>query len=738
MSQNTNNHDLVSKFKSLRSTCQKYEQAASKFNTDTEIFDKKVMKSIISESEQLEEQINETQKEARKLSIGIIGQVKAGKSSFLNSLVFEGKNILPKAATPMTAALTILSYAEHNKAIIHFCNEDDWKSIDELQQQYKKQKDNLISLNSKKHQPLDLNDIESKISDEFKNAYEIYQMGQKIPRLKELIAQSTRIIEVDKVEQLINELNDYVAAGGAYTALTKYVELQLNIESLKDIEIVDTPGVNDPIISRGIITEKYLKKCDIAFLLSYCGQFMGKADSNFLLDALPNEGISRISILGSKLDSALRDKMAEGIKDTNLINVMKNLKAQLIDQAEKTLRPFLEEKKHIPTYQKILDNFKIHLISSLSYNMALKKEEQWNDDEKMFSDFIKVKFPDFADINESFLIELSNIESVKSHIFKDVIADKENILQDKLNDVISRKIEIYVETQSKIKDDLSIKIKELKTEDLQSLREKADNLSKHLEESRDQIEDIFRAVIDEVDSSLNKIQKELKDESRKFDKVNIESSQQEYEVSTSKWWNPFSWGSSKTCYETVYYAKIRPVVNQIETYIDKINNEIEHVWELQKDKIKKNSNFYKELIKSIENVSDLSSDSFDSNVVRRSVRNVIESIIIPEINLNPDTYSDNIIKIFGKSRVQGESDIEKLEDEVGFAIKKAVQDMSEQVKESKIKFNDILKNQSKTFIENIKQDVDQNIQNIQKQIKNKEDYINIYQEAFNEIMALKS
>ncbi|HOD54704.1 MAG TPA: hypothetical protein PKJ08_09275, partial [Candidatus Cloacimonadota bacterium] len=292
--------------------------------------------------------------------------------------------------------------------------------------------------------------------------------------------------------------------------------------------------------------------------------------------------------------------------------------------------------------------------------------------------------------------------------------------------------------QSEMSKDLSIKIEELKTEDIQSLRTKADRLSKNLEEARDQIEDIFNTVIEDVDSSLSKIQKELKVESRKFEKVNIETTEHEYEVSTSKWWNPFSWGSTKTCYETVHYAKIRPVVNQIEEYIDKINNEIEFVWKSQKDKIKKNSKFYKELINSIENVSDLSNDSFDSNVLKRSVRNVIENILIPEINLNPETYSDNIIKIFGKSRVQGENEIEKLENEVGFAIKKAIQDMSDQVKESKNKFNEILNNQSKAFIENIKQDVEQNIQNIQKQIKFKEDYINIYQEALNEFKALNS
>ena len=42
----------------------------------------------------------------RLMKIGIVGRVKAGKSSLLNAIAFNGKNVLPKAATPMTAALT--------------------------------------------------------------------------------------------------------------------------------------------------------------------------------------------------------------------------------------------------------------------------------------------------------------------------------------------------------------------------------------------------------------------------------------------------------------------------------------------------------------------------------------------------------------------------------------------------------------------------------------------------------
>jgi len=68
--------------------------------------------------------------EARKLRIGIVGQIKAGKSTFLNCLLFEGKDILPKAVTPMTAALTHIAYDDQPHAEVEFFNEADIKEIE--------------------------------------------------------------------------------------------------------------------------------------------------------------------------------------------------------------------------------------------------------------------------------------------------------------------------------------------------------------------------------------------------------------------------------------------------------------------------------------------------------------------------------------------------------------------------------------------------------------------------------
>ena len=56
----------------------------------------------------LKDSLQDIANQERLLRIGIVGSVKAGKSTFLNSLLFDGQEVLPRAATPMTASLTCL------------------------------------------------------------------------------------------------------------------------------------------------------------------------------------------------------------------------------------------------------------------------------------------------------------------------------------------------------------------------------------------------------------------------------------------------------------------------------------------------------------------------------------------------------------------------------------------------------------------------------------------------------
>src|SRR5579859_7288245 len=63
--------------------------------------------------------------------ISVCGQINAGKSTFLNFLVFGGRPILPEAATPWTAKLTHISYGAREQARVCFYSRAEWESVKE-------------------------------------------------------------------------------------------------------------------------------------------------------------------------------------------------------------------------------------------------------------------------------------------------------------------------------------------------------------------------------------------------------------------------------------------------------------------------------------------------------------------------------------------------------------------------------------------------------------------------------
>ena len=92
-----------------------FEEFQEKKNNLVEMVRKAVEYGWIT-SEHSREIINKLNNDT--LTIGVIGQMKCGKSTFLNSFVFED-NVLPAATTPMTAALSVITYGEQQKIVAH-------------------------------------------------------------------------------------------------------------------------------------------------------------------------------------------------------------------------------------------------------------------------------------------------------------------------------------------------------------------------------------------------------------------------------------------------------------------------------------------------------------------------------------------------------------------------------------------------------------------------------------------
>jgi len=307
----------------------------------------------------IKEKINESKKEGRLLKIGIVGEVKAGKSSFLNALIFDGEDILPKASTPMTAALTRIIFSERSEAKIVFYKKNDWETIETMSSQYDKivenrYKEYLKKLekqeeklrNSIEHMPIrkiNLQEfqkefrgqLEKEISEKYRACKELIGLAEK--KINKGILDKLDTEEIVKVENLKEELEKYIGADGDYTPIVKHVELRINQENLKDIEIIDTPGLNDPVISRGETTKDFLGNCDVIFLLSYCGQFLSQEDISFICETLPREGVKETVIIGSKFDSGLLDcNKTKELKEAIAIS-QKLYNEQAKDNLEKSL-----------------------------------------------------------------------------------------------------------------------------------------------------------------------------------------------------------------------------------------------------------------------------------------------------------------------------------------------------------------------------------------------------------------
>lgn len=299
----------------------------------------------------------------RNVVLSIVGAVKSGKSSMLNSLFFEGKNILPKAATPMTAALTTLSYGEKLKVRVNFFTKDDIEKLKKGSDEFDKLVSDVLRKveenenNKEDTEKYNTKRKQKKIEKEIKNSNprlnsskEQYDLIKE--RGLEKFNKEYEDININEISEISSKLKDYVGADGKYTPVVSSVDIEIPDEKFKDLKIVDTPGINDPVVSRSEKTEKYLSESDSIFFVSQTGSFMSAIDINLISQIYIDEKIEDIYVIASQVDNELyasekkdsisnfiesityklNDKLRDVIKgNSNIIfNSMKNLGADRV------------------------------------------------------------------------------------------------------------------------------------------------------------------------------------------------------------------------------------------------------------------------------------------------------------------------------------------------------------------------------------------------------------------------
>ena len=313
--------------------------------------------------------------EGRLLRLGVVGQVKAGKSSLLNLLLFDGKEVLPKAATPMTASLTHITKSDRDEIEVEYYTKKDWAEIQEHARKYRRMK---------------AENRTARVPDFIQASHELVEMAEErgLQVGQHLGRQKT---EPASVSELNDKLTSLVGSAGKLTPLVKSVSIRCG-QGVPDLDIVDTPGINDPIGSRSRRAEKMLVDCDAVLLLSYAGQFMDNVDVQFFERRLPKEGISNRVIIGSKFDSALIDVARDARGD--LQRARDETERRLATHAKEAIRRLSEEPDNDQPASAAPE---IIFISAMCSKLARTPYDQWDHEERSIFESIRKAYEDWLD-----------------------------------------------------------------------------------------------------------------------------------------------------------------------------------------------------------------------------------------------------------------------------------------------------------------------------------------------------
>ena len=673
----------------------------------------------------------------RNMKVGIIGGIKAGKSTFLNALIFDGESVLPQAATPMTAALTRMVYSEKkNYAKIHFYTKDGWAGIKRLAEEFDEKLDHLVaeklrekqkalermqkfknmqSSSSQSHAievtPAEKERLKKKLPESLRSSRQLVDMALKnrLDAEKYLGTEG----EIDLGTDIHQGLADYVGAKGRFTPIVSYIELGLDNSLLKGMEVIDTPGLDDPVTARSKVTKNYLAHCDVVFVLSRGSAFLTGEDKKLIDSVLPAEGVKVKKLIASQFDNVALDYNPNQSGKKTVQEVWNDFGKETI----KTARIWWQARKE-------KEEMKPMLVSSLFYSAARKMEKKQTlseEEEHVLTQF-ETNFIGFTRTPEM-LYELSQIHTIRNNVWEEIRKKKEEILEQKSKDFVADKKAGCLEKLREIRSQVENNLSHLQNVDKEGLRQKEKQIRRVLEKSRNKIRDIFGNCAYESKRKVMDLQSEIR---KTVDRYQYIQSKDIVKTVTrsrkeSKW---FFWE------KTVYYnvdvhhdqANVADAENNIEKYMAdaqaEINNRLSNVINMAEMR-----RTLKEELLTV--LNENSEDTFESDDVILPVNKILREINDPKVRIDGNKYSSALEKIFQNNQVLDE-DIARLKREQNRILWQISGDACERLGDEAARIKNELINKADSFVGDVQKKLSNNMDLVRANLENKEKSIAVY------------
>lgn len=731
----------------------KINKIYSNYESHGEFLDKRNLDDIKLLRDSFENDLANAKQENRVLRIGIVGQIKRGKSSFLNSLLFDGKSVLPKAATPMTAALTKISYSEKPTATVEFYSKNEWNKV--LEQARKvEQEEALYQAQLTEFEVLktERNNRERGVRppqkpnhpEELKACFELYQMVQHTGlNVDDYLDKEHVIAGTDSNETLISDLTPFVGVNGKFTPIVKSTFLALNLPALENIEVVDTPGMNDPIISRGRRTQEFLGQCDVIFLLSYCGQFLDSQDMSLLAQNIPNKGIEEIILIGSLFDSALLDEYSNY---DSIQQAIPSLTNSLNDQAQSEVDAVCRQdalnngaQSHLmQTLKKALPPI---FVSSRCYDLA-RRGDQLSDEESHTLNRLNCMFegftftPPILEAVANFSTVHSKLESVREHKDKIMAHRLDNLLKGAERELLQKLTDIAV--------DITFKRNNLIQGDLAEAEKRQTDLVKRINAGKAKVSMVFDKYRIQIERTLNKVEHGIKQDSLSVMRINSQSGSRQESYTTysqvydPELFRPSTWLSKRTVSNTSYrtvnytYANVQDAVQKLEDFVIETSNRLYQAT-TQAINI---SQFREDIKQSVKGLFDFSDPDFEPDMVLLPLSNSVDRITIPTIRLNLDRHTNSIRQQFSVNEVEGD-EIQQLREEQVRIVGLLLVEIGQEVAKCGSDMLDKISKEEQEFLPTLIKDLESSVEQLRLDLANKEKVLKKYSDILELVEADK-
>ena len=681
--------------------------------------------------------------ENKVLKIGVVGQVKAGKSSFLNSLFFDGENVLPRASTPMTAGLTVLEYGEENMFSIDYYNEKEWNTFEGKAKQYD---DFLQEQKGMLPEGHNLSDEEiarmANISEDLTSAKELVSSCSGTARSKIKAQSFVETKTFSDISDLQDILADYVGAEGRYTSVVKSLTIKLNDERLKNLRIVDTPGVNDPIQSREFRTREFLRECHGVFLLSYAGRFFDSTDVNFLSGRIGSQGIGTVVLIASKFDSVLQDVGTKFPDD--LVGAWEDCERQL----KKQFRRNLAESDYKG------DEPRFDVSSGIGYSIYNKPRDKWDSMEehvvKQMKQFYPSNFDTIENIKETFF-NLANIDVIRDNYLDGLfVKNRDRIMQSKLDGYfanVKKNITNIIDDQRSA---LEKHYQFVNNNDISEMRK---------------IGDSTRRIIKVIKAEINTLANVCDDNAEMMRKRTWNSvpslwngSLPTIEECVTAHRKSTVWGSNKTF--SVSFRRIDPqkMIGTLHENFMKAADELKSSWEKGSEQLLKSING-----KINDIITAAERQDTEAHIDADSIRHILTEVIAKMDNVRTldlkniinkakeqvvDVSQDCDISIhFGsmdeseareKLRIRANDKRQEITDKVKRICNSLQSELETKLDESKVAVVSVFTNRKEELVSKASSEVDKYLVQLENDIKNKESELALYGEAIKQLDIIKS